>query len=56
MTFFTVVSFPYPSDAHNRQCMMKIRTQHETVQQKCLAEVQLYKVSISFVNSWKDSW
>lgn len=37
---------PYPSDAHNVQCMMKIRTQYEMVQQKCLAEVQLRKVSV----------
>eukprot|EP00075_Anas_platyrhynchos_P037280 XP_027326533.1 coiled-coil domain-containing protein 180 isoform X2 [Anas platyrhynchos] len=37
-------------DAHNRQCMMKIRTQHETVQQKCLAEVQLYKNKLLNLN------
>lgn len=37
---------PYLSDTHNVQCMMKIRIQYEMVQQKCLAEVQLCKVSI----------
>uniref|UniRef100_A0A8B9N5E4 Coiled-coil domain containing 180 n=1 Tax=Accipiter nisus TaxID=211598 RepID=A0A8B9N5E4_9AVES len=37
---------PYLSDTHNVQCMMKIRIQYEMVQQKCLAEVQLRKVSI----------
>lgn len=37
---------PYPSDTHNVQCMTKIRNQYETVQQKCLAEMQLCKVNI----------
>uniref|UniRef100_A0A663F8L2 Coiled-coil domain containing 180 n=1 Tax=Aquila chrysaetos chrysaetos TaxID=223781 RepID=A0A663F8L2_AQUCH len=37
---------PCLSDTHNVQCMMKIRIQYEMVQQKCLAEVQLCKVSI----------
>uniref|UniRef100_A0A8C0BIN1 Coiled-coil domain-containing protein 180 n=1 Tax=Buteo japonicus TaxID=224669 RepID=A0A8C0BIN1_9AVES len=37
---------PYLSDTHNVQCMMKMRIQYEMVQQKCLAEVQLCKVSI----------
>ncbi|XP_068270317.1 coiled-coil domain-containing protein 180 [Nyctibius grandis] len=34
-------------DTHNVQCMMKIRTQYEAVQQKCLAEVQLCKDNLS---------
>ncbi|OXB76322.1 UNVERIFIED_CONTAM: hypothetical protein H355_006733 [Colinus virginianus] len=32
-------------DAHNMQCVMKIRAQYESVQQKCLAEAQLCKRS-----------
>ncbi|OXB69070.1 hypothetical protein ASZ78_009546 [Callipepla squamata] len=32
-------------DAHNMQCVMKIRAQYESVQQKCLAEAELCKRS-----------
>ncbi|XP_050763988.1 coiled-coil domain-containing protein 180 [Gymnogyps californianus] len=37
-------------DTHNVQCMMKIRNQHEMVQQKCLAEVQLCKNNLLNLN------
>ncbi|XP_035411134.1 coiled-coil domain-containing protein 180 [Cygnus atratus] len=46
----SLVNLNKSMDAHNRQCMMKIRTQHETVQQKCLAEVQLYKNKLLNLN------
>lgn len=35
----------YLPDDHNTKCTMKIRAQYESVQQQCLAEVQLCKVS-----------
>ncbi|KAM6047186.1 coiled-coil domain-containing protein 180-like isoform 2-T2 [Theristicus caerulescens] len=37
-------------DAHNAQCMMKIRIQYEMVQQKCLAEVELCKNNLLNLN------
>ncbi|XP_075628652.1 coiled-coil domain-containing protein 180 [Balearica regulorum gibbericeps] len=37
-------------DTHNVQCMMKIRIQYETVQQKCLAEMQLCKNNLLNLN------
>ncbi|XP_054705088.1 coiled-coil domain-containing protein 180 isoform X1 [Grus americana] len=37
-------------DTHNVQCMTKIRNQYETVQQKCLAEMQLCKNNLLNLN------
>ncbi|XP_035197590.1 coiled-coil domain-containing protein 180 isoform X2 [Oxyura jamaicensis] len=46
----SLVNLNKSMDAHNRQCMLQIRTQYEAVQQKCLAEVQLYKNKLLNLN------